>query len=141
MATKTGVLYRIVQISVALPLDIEMGPFCTHLNQMFRPLEENSGGAVADWRLGVWDTAPIHLRQPDDPSDIFVPANSVENRVDALTVSHTPEMEDRLDEIVSDVKAREASAVNNGGVAEQVRFLRKSGISDLRILKDLSAGP
>ena len=138
MATKSGVLYRIVELKVALPMDIEMGPFCSYVNQMFRPAEADNGGPVSDWRLGLWDEAPLHVRDADGPSDIFIPANSVKSRVDDLVVSHPPEVEESLDGSVRDMKEQEASAINNGGLCEQVEFLRASGVDDISILRKMT---
>jgi len=134
--------YRIVNITVAIPIEqTNDAEFYDWVNEVFRPQLDPVlvGGKpedlplFSDYRIDAWDTAPTHLAHDEtEEGDIFNTGNSVKSIVDGFSVTHGDVSV--LDEIVHEAKAEEASQINNGGPDDQVRFLRESGISDLRIL-------
>ena len=133
---KPGELYRIFTIRLALPASQSAPDIINQLQNFLSPAMGE--GSLGDYKLGPWDNAPIHRapRGPYEEMDIFAPENSIAKRVDSIVVTDLVEAE-RLDELVHDLKSREASDINNSGLTEQVKFLRESGTHDVSILEAL----
>ena len=134
--------YRIVNITVAIPVEqANDSEFYDWVNEVFRPQldpvlvggKREDPPLFSDYRIDAWDTAPVHLAHDEiEEGGIFSPGNSVKSIVDGFSITHGDDSV--LDEIVHEAKAEEASQINNGGPDSQIRFLQKSGVSDLRIL-------
>lgn len=70
-------------------------------------------------------------------------ADQLKKLIDRLQVTIGDEdLSIRLDDLVHELKSKEASAINNGGVYEQVSYiLEQQGEEGIRTLENFLAGP